>query len=572
LRRLTIDWLYIENSDLPEEARTKNVIILGGPDAVCTGDIVTSLLTEDEANLVRGDDTYHLFVKDSPWSEKRDIYILAGSDRIHTEMAAEEGIHQIIEKSRAEEWLHDPVEKISLEEARACIAQYQFVPDDEELPRDELLIEVSSDTSTYTPIIDSEHAKKDIERLFYLLSHGYCGYGYFKTKGDFEKAKSDILEELETSPTWSLEDFSELIHHHLKFMCDGHLEIGLHRYFTHTNFYCSKEIEIWKTEGEYYFVSDGNRWKIIKINERNADEFIFPSLNSSGDPVYIMGVLTETAPGPLTVTAEDTTGRTQSFRIGLYHLKFNGQPQPGDRIFEEKEISEIPVIVLRAFDDYYYNELEAFLETAEKYRGEPYLILDIRGNGGGNDEWARKWVEIFTGYTPAEYFAETAFISRTTLVGKINVFSSFFEKFPNNKAYKNYVEESEEELRTFEESHKTPYWSELSYPDVQMIPNHTKVYVLMDGNVGSSGESFIGYLRQVENVIFVGENSAGALMFGYYTWHQLPHSKLRVQVAFTLYFPIDLTFIEGRGLSPDLWIPAPDALDYVVAAIKKGIL
>ncbi|MBU7012803.1 MAG: hypothetical protein HXS46_19135, partial [Theionarchaea archaeon] len=42
LRRLTIDWLYIENSDLPEEARTKNVIILGGPDAVCTGDIVTS--------------------------------------------------------------------------------------------------------------------------------------------------------------------------------------------------------------------------------------------------------------------------------------------------------------------------------------------------------------------------------------------------------------------------------------------------------------------------------------------------------------------------------------------------
>ncbi len=37
-------------------------------------------------------------------------------------------------------------------------------------------------------------------------------------------------------------------------------------------------------------------------------------------------------------------------------------------------------------------------------------------------------------------------------------------------------------------------------------------------------------------------------------------------------FPIDLTFVEGRGLFPDLWVPAPDALDYIAAAIKKGIL
>jgi len=76
----------------------------------------------------------------------------------------------------------------------------------------------------------------------------------------------------------------------------------------------------------------------------------------------------------------------------------------------------------------------------------------------------------------------------------------------------------------------------------------------------------------VDNVTFVGENSAGAHTFGWVTLHQLPRSKFRVFCGCTLYFPIDLTCIEEKGFFPDLWVPAGDALDYVLEAIEKGIL
>jgi len=39
---------------------------------------------------------------------------------------------------------------------------------------------------------------------------------------------------------------------------------------------------------------------------------------------------------------------------------------------------------VRSFGDSFQNELNEFLMTAEKYRGEPYLIIDIRDNHGGN--------------------------------------------------------------------------------------------------------------------------------------------------------------------------------------------
>ena len=569
MKQLSIDWICINTLELPVDTKEKNVILVGGPDAAYTGDIVKDLITEEEADLIR-ENRCNTFVKDSPWADNRVVYICAGSDRILTKIAAEKTIQSLVEKSKKpKEWVEYPVLGTSFEEAQAYINHFQFIPEDGELAREELEYEFAYE---YNPTISSEDARKDVERLFYLLSYGYCGYGYFESKEDFEGAKSDILRELETSSVWSLEDFSSLIHIHLHVITDGHLAVGHHRYFDHTTFYTNKSYEFWKTEGIYYFISDEKRWKVLHINTDDPEKYLYPSLNSRGEPVYILGVLSQDTPTPFTLTVEDEKGTADSIQIGLYHIRFGSPKEPGMKIFEEKSISGIPILCLREFSDYHPGEMEDFLHTAEKYRGVSYLILDIRDNPGGNDEWAAKWVELFTGYTPEGYFAETSLVSRTTLLGKINVWDSFLKDYPHNKAFNNYLKECEEDLRIFEASHSTPYWSELYFPQIHMIPNPTKVIVLQDGGTASSGESFIGFLRQVKSVVFVGENSAGVCMFGYYTLHQLPFSKLRVQLGTTLYFPVDLQFMEGEGFYPDLWIPASDVLNFVITAVENGII
>ncbi len=460
-----------------------------------------------------------------------------------TKLAAEKGIKAIIEKAPTKKWIRTPFSEWSQEKAQVYLAQFQFIPEDEELSADELI-----DLNAQVPQqISLEEAKADIEYLFQILSHGYSGYGYFRTKGDFDQAKFAILKDLESRSMWSPSDFSKLIYEHLNFVHDGHLRIEGRTFFQHEDFWYNTGLTIWRTEKEYFFISDNKRWKIETINERPPEEFLFPSLKE-GEPNYVVGVLSQSAPEPLTLEAKDESGIEKSFEIRVYNTKF--EPQGPEKIFEEKNFSGIPVVYVGSFSDSHGEELEAFLETAQKYRGEPYLILDIRGNGGGNSEWARKWVEAFTGYNPEWYFTDTVMTSRTTLVGQINLCRQFLEGNPGNKVYTEYLESVEEELDTFEAVDGSLYWSELFFPDMQLIPNPTRLIVLVDSRVCSSGEGFIGYLRQLENVTFVGENSAGIAIFGDLTLHQLPHSNLLVYLALQAFLPCRSGIYRGERVFP----------------------
>jgi hypothetical protein len=79
-------------------------------------------------------------------------------------------------------------------------------------------------------------------------------------------------------------------------------------------------------------------------------------------------------------------------------------------------------------------------------------------------------------------------------------------------------------------------------------------------------------LSQAENVVLVGENSMGCLTFGNAGAHQLPHSKLMAWLPINFGLYLDKEFREEEGLKPDLWVPAADAVNYAVAAIRHGTI
>lgn len=563
IRHLSLEWVILEDHQLPEPIKDKNLIIIGGPDAVYTSDIVNAILSQEEKDRIRTE-KYIIVKKDNPWTENRVVYVLGGSDRLYTKRAAEEGITTIMKTVQdPEHWMYYSFTAWSPEEAEEYVRTILFVPLDEELPTEHLGMDINADPES----ISTQEARHDVEYLFYLLSHGYSGYGYFKTKGDFDQAKTALLTELETRATWSPEDFSAVIHNHLSFIRDCHFQIGDIWYFNHKNFWHAP-VELWKTKGEYFFVFDGTLWNVIQVNGKTPEEFIFPSLNSNGEPVYRLGVLSSHLPEPLTVKAVDVpNGNEKTFEIELYHSysRFKG-------IFSEDNVSGIPVISVRSFSDTHTDELEQFVLTGSTYKDEPFLILDIRNNTGGSTHWPLQWIGRFTGELPQGWFISTDLNSKTVMMGQVNMFRQLLETHPDTESYVASLHYAEGQVDLFERTGVPPYWSTYTFPSIQLISNTTTVIVLTDEWTASAGEGFVGYLRQLENVIFVGENSTGCVMSGNVALHQLHHSKLPVRLPSSLFFPVNLEFIEENGFSPDFWVPADDALDYVVAAVKNGTI
>jgi hypothetical protein len=223
----------------------------------------------------------------------------------------------------------------------------------------------------------------------------------------------------------------------------------------------------------------------------------------------------------------------------------------------------------------YGAELAQFLEAAVTYRDEPYLIIDIRGNGGGNTDYPKGWIARFTGRAPSLKHVLTELISRTSMMGRANLFAEMLDSYPQEDAgwIQAEIDRFERSARQFDDPSAVPHWTGLQIPFVQFIPNDTTLIVLADGNVASAGEGLLSFLyQQVENVVVVGENTMGAVTFGQVSVHRLPHSRLRVTLPIKLNAMMDMTWREEGGYLPDLWVPAGDALNYAVAAVRNGTI
>ncbi len=126
--------------------------------------------------------------------------------------------------------------------------------------------------------------------------------------------------------------------------------------------------------------------------------------------------------------------------------------------------------------------------------------------------------------------------------------------------------------RRFEDGKSQPDWVGPFFPQMPLIPNDTTVVIVTNGRVASAGEGLVMRASQAENVVLVGENTMGCLTFGNAGIHQLPHSRLRVKMPINFGLYLDGKPREEIGIAPDFWVPAADAVNYTVAAIRNGTI
>lgn len=215
---------------------------------------------------------------------------------------------------------------------------------------------------------------------------------------------------------------------------------------------------------------------------------------------------------------------------------------------------------------------DGFLEEAKKLLKQDYIIIDLRGNSGGDDTFGFKLAELLQDrkVTPGwdktidRLTPETIALSKNnSIISKLN-FEYRKEKVPTYIT--DFLSDRDEKLRLAKEG-KLPEereytWNQKDHPMGKNMYKG-KIIVLADRECGSSGESSLEALVKHPNAKFFGENTAGKYHFGNVATLILPISKIAIGVASKYNAYNDNRNIDKVGLEPDVrTVSGEDALMY----------
>ncbi|WP_353892801.1 S41 family peptidase [Proteinivorax hydrogeniformans] len=462
------------------------------------------------------------------------------SNEVQQQVEIPEEIKELVAENRSFAPVDD--EKELIDEFNKLLYEYEDFgeePDDKFVEIDERVT-----------FITAEEAIADVEYFFGILKYGYAAYEYFGGDDKFLNAKENIIDEInQKEEKLYNRELEMILEQNLDFIQDGHFRIGMRQLYQEYIYYSSDEFSFLKDDNGFYTLIDNNKYYLTDIDDGDIEDYIKLSINEEGELVYFLGGLYPSTRLEqhidITLQSEDDkTTETVSLQ------KVSASENVGEEIYTYGEVDSIPIIGIRAMHWQTNREEELlanFTEDAKKLKNEDHFIIDVRGNTGGYVIYPIEWIENYTGEK----------VQRST------VSSTLFTNTTTDAIKRGGVRDIEEiRLQDY-----YPGWAPTYYSNPQLRKNSTPIFVITDKNTGSSGESFIDYLAKLDNVIFIGTNTAGVSLVGNNHNYILPNSLTRVQFGQTLILNPDLSDSEGVGFKPDFWV-APDK---AIESISKFI-
>lgn len=401
-------------------------------------------------------------------------------------------------------------------------------------------------------VISNKAAVEDVEYLFRLFKYGYAAYWYFGGEEFFDKAKCEILAELNGKENIKVKDLIVIMKSKLTFIKDGHFNIGQEDEFNTSYFY--KDEEFKKDNKGFYKVRDGVEYRLKSIDgNKNINEYMKLTANKEGKLVYL----------PYIRKISKAELKNYNFSIVENEIKIdivfeskNGEVKESKIFKTEKQINynrkenlsveisdDIPVLTFYECDDKL--DMKKINEAVEKLKGYKVNVIDLRGNPGGSEDLGLLFCEKYMGagkifkYNFAKLQSKLIIKQEEAMTGKIT------ENIVFNSYYKN--------------SFNT---------DMKLVKNDKITFVLMDRNVASSGEGFIRYLSTMENVVLVGTNTEGANLVINSWPYKLPNTSIKVNIGSGIKLYADIDKFELNGFDPNIYCDSVESLDVVKKLVK----
>lgn len=225
-------------------------------------------------------------------------------------------------------------------------------------------------------------------------------------------------------------------------------------------------------------------------------------------------------------------------------------------------------------------------QVKKKMKGTSFAIIDLRGNGGGDDTMGFSLAELLNG-KPVRNPMTKQYISQTaeTLAIFMNNFKLREIKIKNQgkKAPDYYEELRAEKEKEYKqaiagklppektEGNKVEQVTAITQASTKNSKGYGKpIRIVFDGDCGSSCESTIDAFEFVPNLKKIGQNTAGFIHFGNIGFVVLPVSKIEIQTPTHYNEFYDGRFVERIGLKPDIYVPNnKNALNYAFESLTR---
>lgn len=242
---------------------------------------------------------------------------------------------------------------------------------------------------------------------------------------------------------------------------------------------------------------------------------------------------------PDTVTEDKTTKRPSRFRQRRYFRKRNRRIKKGKYISISQSTYLSEYIAYLKVDAFYPTKQPGIVpkKAMRSVKHSPYLIIDLRGNGGGLVES----VEFLSEYLCHED-------------------SLFFYTFMYYQ-------------RSFYDSSKAPYsyrTSHIKRKRTSHFFDQTQLYILTNDSTFSSAEVFAQFLKRERSAKIVGEKTQGFSLNG---------NPMSIEAGrFTFHIPTKRIFgpelqpaWPQKGITPDILCEADEALEKAMETIELEI-
>ena len=204
-----------------------------------------------------------------------------------------------------------------------------------------------------------------------------------------------------------------------------------------------------------------------------------------------------------------------------------------------------------------------------------YLIIDLRGNGGGNSGWSFLLPYVMT--NPIKQDSPLLRISEDNVQLKRSELEYFVKNPLPENAKKYYPDKYVANLkRIYEElpSVRNTFYEipGLTIPVDSVLSNPAKVALITDELCGSSTEYFFHLMKQSKKTTRYGRNSVGMMDYeGPASQTPLPCKSLILMMPVSKSSWTDKTPIDATGFSPDvkLSIPENQWVEYILKDLKR---
>lgn len=405
----------------------------------------------------------------------------------------------------------------------------------------------------------------DIDVVEEVMRTGYAGYDVVAAPEAWDVAFVSLRSRVKLLETpIAVEEFRALLLTVFHFTRDGHLAFwtvdGEGKWSwgstgAHADAY---------TVATPFAVKSGKLWleghEVVDCAGEDLATHIRPAFTARG-PGSLVIRLADAAPAPMTCRVKTATGQT-SKPLTFRPLGVPSPPREG-KLVSSEEVDGIPVIRIQKFDEGKHDEMLELVAAGERLRDEPVIVLDLRGNPGGPDTYAR---EFFLNLTagPVRYSTINELTSTTTMQGTVNWAvctlarpdlqaagrEAFEQRRTSSLAMLEGAEVGEKSWNVY-----TPEWQGRAPK-----PYAGRLVVLVDRGCGSACESFVMFARQLPGTLVVGENTAGVGIFGEIRRYRLPHSGMWMQAGRKWFQTQGAAeeAKEGSGFMPDLWLDTKD--------------